>query len=264
MLNLSNSDFMTREQLKKVVPSVFTMSPSNSVSEHYTHIPTVKIIDDMHLLGWDVIDAKEVKARKGQGYQKHLVVFRNQDIMINGEEGDNVYPQILLTNSHDGKNAFIFTAGLFRVICENGLVISTQQFEDVKIRHMGYDFEELQKLIHEMVERLPLTVESMNKMKQVQLEEEQALEFAKKAVNIRLEQEEDFDVDLKELLNPTRKGDESKDLWTTLNIVQEKLIHGMFYYRSGSKMRKARKIKNFQQDKKINQKLFNLALEYAN
>ena len=37
---------------------------------------------------------------------------------------DTVYPQILLTNSHDGKNAFTFTAGLFRLICENGLVIA--------------------------------------------------------------------------------------------------------------------------------------------
>ena len=32
-------------------------------------------------------------------------------------DGDTVYPQILLTNSHDGKNAFTFTAGLFRLIC---------------------------------------------------------------------------------------------------------------------------------------------------
>ena len=45
--------------------------------------------------------------------------------IINGKDGDTVFPQVLLTNSHDGKNAFTFTAGLFRMICENGLVIST-------------------------------------------------------------------------------------------------------------------------------------------
>ena len=43
---------------------------------------------------------------------------------------DTVFPQILLTNSHDGKNAFTFTAGLFRMICENGLVVSTNEFEN--------------------------------------------------------------------------------------------------------------------------------------
>ena len=56
------------------------------------------------------------------------------------------------------------------MVCENGLVISTEQFNDVKMRHMGYTFEELQIQIREMVEQLPLTVESMNKMKQSQFE----------------------------------------------------------------------------------------------
>ena len=48
-----------------------------------------------------------------------------------------VFPQILLTNSHDGKNSFQFQAGLYRLICSNGLVIADTQFEAVKIRHMG-------------------------------------------------------------------------------------------------------------------------------
>ena len=58
----------------------------------------------MEKLGWGVVDAKEVKARKADtmGFQKHLVVFRNNEIQITSEDGDNVFPQILLTNSHDG------------------------------------------------------------------------------------------------------------------------------------------------------------------
>ena len=61
----------------------------------------------MRTLGWDVVDAKEVKARKAatRGVQKHLVVFRNPEVVINGQDGDTVFPQILLTNSHDGKNS---------------------------------------------------------------------------------------------------------------------------------------------------------------
>ena len=35
---------------------------------------------------------------------------------------------------------------------------------------MGYSFEELQVKIKEMVEKLPLTVESMNKMQATELE----------------------------------------------------------------------------------------------
>jgi hypothetical protein len=41
------------------------------------------------------------------------------------------------------------------------------------MRHMGYTFEDLQEKIKEMVEKLPLTVESMNKMKAQEMEQEQ-------------------------------------------------------------------------------------------
>jgi hypothetical protein len=266
MLNLKNSDFLSKEEIKSKAPSVFTSTAAQGVSEKYTHIPTSNVIEDMDLLGWKVVDAKEVKARKGIGFQKHLLVFRNDDVVINGADGDTVYPQILLTNSHDGKNSFTFTAGLFRMICENGLVVSTEQFEDVKMRHMGYTFEELQEQIKGMVERLPLTVESMNKMKQIEMSQDAAIEFARKAVATRFNENEieNISVDINTLLAPTRKEDEGNDLWSVFNVVQEKILEGDFNYTFGVKVRKARKIKNFSQDLKINKELFNLALEYAN
>jgi hypothetical protein len=266
MLNLQNSDFLSKEEIKSKAPSVFTSTAAQGVSEKYTHIPTSNVIEDMDLLGWKVVDAKEVKARKGIGFQKHLLVFRNEDVVINGADGDTVFPQILLTNSHDGKNSFTFTAGLFRMICENGLVVSTEQFEDVKMRHMGYTFEELQEQIKGMVERLPLTVESMNKMKQIEMSQDAAIEFARKAVATRFNENEieNISVDINTLLVPTRKEDEGNDLWSVFNVVQEKILDGDFNYTFGVKVRKARKIKNFSQDLKINKELFNLALEYAN
>jgi hypothetical protein len=191
-------------------------------------------------------------------------VFRNPDVVINGSDGDTVFPQILLTNSNDGKNAFIFTAGLFRMVCENGLVISTEQFNDVKMRHMGYTFEELQTQIRAMVEQLPLTVESMNKMKGIQLSEDQAKELATKALTTRFteDQIDAVKIDLDLLLEPTRPEDKGNDLWSIFNVIQEKILDGNFNYISGTKLRKARKVKNFKQDLEINQKLFAMAAEF--
>lgn len=266
MLNLQNTQFLTKEDMRSKANSIFTQHGSSTTSEKYTHISTDKVIDDMELLGWGVADVNQVRSRKGDGFQKHLVVFRNNDIQITSEDGDTVWPQILLTNSHDGKNAFTFTAGLYRMICENGLVISTREFEKMKIRHYGYSFEELQNTIKSMVEKLPLTVEALNKFRAVELGQEQALEFAQKALSTRFDEKEleNIEIDFQALLTPIRKEDEGQDLWSVYNVVQEKLIHGMFDYKVGVKSRKARKIKNFQQDIAINEKLFNLALEYAN
>ena len=267
MLDLSKVDFLNNDQIREQAPCVFAQKASKEVSKHYTHIPTIKVINDMRTLGWDVVDVKEVKARKTstRGFQKHLVVFRNPEVVINGKDNDTVFPQILLTNSHDGKNAFTFTAGLFRMICENGLVISTSTFEDVKMRHMGYSFEELQVKIKEMVEKLPLTVESMNKMQATELGQNEAVSFAKKALSTRFPEKElkRIKIDFKDLLKPVRKEDNGKDLWSVFNVVQEKIIEGDFEYIAAGKARKARQIKNFKQDQKINKELFELALEYV-
>lgn len=265
MLEIDNTSFLSKAEIKERASSVFTTTKGDDTSNKYTHIPTDQVIDDMEKLGWGVVDAKQVRARKGVGYQKHLVVFRNPNVAINGEDGDDVFPQILLTNSHDGKNAFTFTAGLFRMVCENGLVISTQEFENLKIRHMGYSFTELQTTITAMVEKLPLTVDSMNKLKSTKLSQEQKVDFAKRALETRFSKEEvaNVTIDINTLLEPTRKEDSGDDIWSVFNVIQEKLIHGMFEYKTGTKARKARKIKNFNQDLKVNEKLFELALEYT-
>ena len=293
MLDLSKSQELSKNELREIAPSIFSTKPSPEVSKKYSHIPTDKLIDDMKLLGWKAIDAKEVNARQKstRGFQKHLVVFRNPDIVINhnpngltkdstsptgwrnsdgtfGKKNsvDTVFPQILLTNSHDGKNAFTFTAGLFRMICENGLVVSTNEFEKVAIRHMGYDFDELQKQITEMVEKLPLTVESMNKMIDTKMEQKAIVDFAKDMLAVRFPEEElkRITIDMDEFITPVRPEDKGKDLWSVFNVIQEKIIEGDFEYTVGSKHRKARQIKNFKQDMDLNSKMFDIALEYVN
>ena len=265
---LQSAKFMSKDAVKNAAPSVFTTKPSEEVSDKYTHIPTERVIDDMESLGWGVVEAKEVKARKSttKGFQKHLLIFRNDDIVIEGKNGDTVFPQILLTNSHDGKNAFTFTAGLFRMICENGLVIADESFEDVKMRHMGYTFEDLQIMIKEMVEKLPLTVESMNKMKEVELEGEQVLELAKSLLDIRVEGTDNTfnDMAIEDVLETQRKEDVGSGLWEVFNRVQENIINGNFHYQTkGGKFRQARIIKNFKQDLDLNRKMFSKALEFA-
>ena len=289
----SKAEFKTKDELREIAPSIFSTTPSPEVSKKYSHIPTDKLIDDMELLGWKVIDAKEVNARtaKTSGYQKHLVVFRNPDIVINQMPNnivesstsptgyrktdgtfakknpiDTVFPQILLTNSHDGKNAFTFTAGLFRMICENGLVILRNEFEKVSIRHMGYDFDELQVQINEMVEQLPLTVESMNKMISTQMNQDSILKFAKDMLAVRFPEDElrRITIDMDEFITPVRPEDKGDDLWSVFNVIQEKIIEGDFEYTVGTKHRKARQIKNFKQDMDLNSKMFDVALEYVN
>ena len=265
MIDLNAHTFLTKEQIKEKAKSIFATGGGVNTSERYSHIPTYQIVEDMKVLGWEVVDVKEVKARKNVGFQKHLVVFRNNDIVIDGKDGDTVFPQILLTNSSDGKNAFTFRAGLFRLVCENGLVVSTQDFANMRIRHYGYKFEDLKATITNIVEKLPLTVASMNKFKQIQLNKKQIIKLAKEALNIRFGEVEmnRITVDWNEFVKPTRREDEGTDLWSVFNVVQEKVLEGDFNYVAGNRSRKARKIKNFNQDMELNSRLYELATTYC-
>ena len=276
MLDYQNDQFKSLEELKEIAPSIFTKKGSDKTSSKYTHIPTDRVIKDLELLGWGVVDAKEVNARQDKGYQNHLVVFRNPDVSINKKSTnvdgevfeDIVFPQILVTNSHDGKNSFKFQAGLYRMVCENGLVIADQQFEDYTIRHMGYDFEALQGVIKDMISNLDLTVESMNKMRKIELDENQQFEFAKKLLDIRVEGTDNLyrEEQIGDILVPQRKEDFGDDLWSVFNRVQENIVEGNFKYYNAKTLgteRQARPIKNFKQDMDVNKKLFSAALEYA-
>lgn len=255
---------LTMEELREVCPVIFTESASNEVSEKYTHIPTYRVVEDMQKLGWNPVEAKQVKARKGKGFQKHLVKFQNESLFITGEDGDNSRVEVLLTNSHDGKNSFKFEAGVFRLVCSNGLVVKSNDMGTFKIRHMGYTFQELKEQLNEFVSNLDGVVDKMNSMITKKVSVDDARKMAKRALDIRFgEETKTADGLLDEILVPTRIEDEGDSLWKTFNVIQEKIMGGGFQYKNAKgKYRKARKIKNFQQDIKVNQQLWEVAEEF--
>jgi len=262
MTNELNSNVMmsgnsySLEQIKSMAPSVFTTDKAPHLTDKYIQTPTSRVVEDLMSMGWQVTKVQEVKARKGKGFQKHMVVFRNPEIMIKGVNGDDSFPQILLTNSHDGKAAFNFRVGIFRLICSNGLVISDADFNNVSIRHMNYSFETLQTKIQEVIAKLPNLVQKINLFKQTELTEAQMADFATKAAALRNKQT----VNIADLLRADRNQDAGNDLWLVFNRIQEKVISGGYGY--GRKNRKARSVKNFQQDIKLNEQLFELAEAY--
>jgi len=242
------------ENIKVIAPSVFTTEKASHLSDKYVQTPTSRVVEDLMNLGWVVTKVQEVKSRKYKGFQKHLVVFRNPDIMIKGENGDDSFPQILLTNSHDGKAAFNFRVGIFRLVCSNGLVISDADFNNVSIRHTNYTFESLQTKINEIIAKLPGLVNKINVFKAKTLTEVEMNDFATKASQLRTKKT----VNIMDVLSATRTEDQGNDLWVVFNRIQEKILGGS--YTSGG--RKARSVKNFQKDIQLNEQLFELAESY--
>jgi len=147
-------NILSNEQIQAIAPAVMSTEHKAGLSDHYTQIPTIQVVEDMRKLGWEPVQAIGVKARKGgnSAIKKHLVKFRNEGVYMADADGNvDSYIEILLTNSHDGSSTFRFEVGIFRLVCENGLVIKDQDMGTLKIRHQGYDFAALRALIHKIV-----------------------------------------------------------------------------------------------------------------
>ena len=267
MLRFGNGmdNYITKEQIRNSAPLIFAEQPTNpDVSDKYLFVNTETIIDDLEKLGWLPVQAAQRKARKKEGtiFSKHMVAFQNPDIMITSKDGDDAYPRILLTNSHDGMQAFKFSVGIFRLVCSNGLVIADEQFSDFKIKHKGYSFEELRNVVRQAVEDLPNRVQVMNDMKNRILTQEEKNKLALDAMLIRAGVSAlEYDAEtIQDILEPKRQADKGDDLWRVFNVIQEKITQGEFHAAlKGAKVRKVRKIKSFEKDMKVNKELFKLA-----
>ena len=274
---VKNHQALNDNDIKAICPVAFkeTMSPLEieklGLSKHYSFVPTSNVINDLRSMGWDCVDAVQVKARKKStsGYQKHMITFEHPKYKVEGAEE---YPQLLLTNSHDGGNAFTLSAGIFRLVCSNGLVIKTADYGTSRLVHKGYSFEAVQKLVNEFVETIDETLTRITAMKKVELTKEQQIEFAKQAALLRFTaksyNEDNISdvVDIDGLLNVERKEDKGNGLWEVFNRVQESIVQGKYNYASSGKVndadtktRKARPIKNFKQSIDVNKKLSELA-----
>ena len=243
------------------------------LSKHYSFVPTMKVVNDLRELGYECVDATQVKARKKStnGYQKHMLTFEHPKYKVDNSEE---YPQILLTNSHDGGNAFTLSAGIFRLVCSNGLVIKTEDYGSARLVHKGYSFEAVQKLVKEFEVTVDEVLTKVTAMKKVELTKEQQIEFAKKAALLRFTAKSYNEnniadvVSIDDLLNVDRKEDAGNGLYEVFNRVQESLIQGKYLYAASGKLndadtktRKARPIKNFKQSIDVNKKLSELAFE---
>jgi hypothetical protein len=265
--------YLTKEQIKSLAPVVFATEPTNKgVSDKYLHVNTETVIDDLAKLGWLPVTAsqRKTKARRDGSptiRSKHMVSFQNPDIIIKGNNGDDSFPRIIVTNSHDGLSSFQFRVGIYRLVCSNGLVVADEEFSAFSIRHKGYTFEELQTVVAQAVADLPNKVEVLNKMqtRMLTLQEQRQLAIDAMALRATNPNAQYTDASIEEVLAATRKEDQGDSLWLVFNRIQESIINGGYSAAlGGSKVRKVKKIRSFERDLQVNQDLFKLATALLN
>jgi len=272
----------------KAFASIMANHEHSHLSDKYQFIPTTKIIDILAKQGWDPVMAQEKRVRNEdrEGFQKHLIRFRQDG----AQAIDGIFPEVLLTNSHDGSASFVFMAGLFRLVCTNGLIVSNGMFGSIKVRHMNFQQSDVIEAVDRVVEDTPKLLEHVDIYQSIQLSRQEQYAFAESSLNMKFKKEgsktigidvrgmptdktglyelEDRRFNLNTLLTPLRGADHEPSLWNTFNIIQEKFIKGGIFEDtvrpnanpriSPTHVSKVRDIKGIDESIRVNKELWGL------
>jgi hypothetical protein len=253
------------EELQCLAPSIFASQPIEGVSNRYSFLPTSSILKGMRENGWVPVRAEQqsVRTEARRGFQKHLIRFARAEYLETWKK-NQVRPEVVLLNSHDKSSAYQLHCGLFRLVCSNGLVVADATFQRISIKHSGFNPDSVIEASFKVLRAVPDIMKKVQLFQDRILTDAERLALATGAATYRWEDLNKALVNASMLLNARRYGDDAKDLWTTLNTVQENIIRGgqRDYSRRrqhGRRIPKSRAIKGIDEDMKLNKALWQIA-----
>jgi hypothetical protein len=264
---------------------------SQGTTGKYTFIPTTRVINVLEQQGWFPVKASEKRVRKVEsvGFQEHLIRFRHADNIQGGlvpaVVGDLI-PEIVLKNSHNGLSSFQIMAGIFRLVCSNGMIVADSLFATHRIKHIGYRDQDVIDATFNVIKTTPMIMNRVDQFKQIVLTPSEQLAFAEASLTAKYGEptaEEDLPpmphaskFDLTRLVLPVRRQDRfsgdsgsvsENTLWNSFNILQEKLVEkgGRFAKNQPNSVRvkKARGVSSVNENVRINQALWQLTEKMA-
>jgi hypothetical protein len=249
------------ELLRQYAPAVFAEAPEKGrVSDRYSFLPTTDILEILQDEGWTPWKASQVKARKwSSGHAKHLIRLRHNDLDMESFGVGDSFPEMLLMNAHNGLGSYDLMAGIYRMVCSNGMVISEADFGKIHIRHIGFESQQVISASRELVMNATKIADKVNTWKEIELTPRSRLDFFTDAAKIRFETPDEGIV--QDMSSVRREADRGNDLWKTFNVAQENLLRGGFV--NGSTRRNVRPITSIQKDVKFNSQLWDLASKYS-
>jgi hypothetical protein len=253
---------LSNEQIAHYAPSVTALAPHDRVSERYTHIPTIKVIDGLRDAGFYPFEVRQTLVRdpSRREHTKHLVRLRHHSAIESTGKGE--VGEIVLLNSHDGSSSYQLLSGFFRFVCSNGL-IAGDITNDVRVRHSGNVVDNVIEGATRILSDLEVAQSRVGDYKSLSLTHDEQRLFANVALGLRWEPES-APVTVENVLRPSRWADAGSDLWTTFNVVQENLIKGGVSGRAKTGRRLTTKaVSGVSENVRLNQSLWALADGFA-
>ncbi len=242
------------------LPTAFYTSSraEDRTTERFSPITSRDALSHLEGEGWQLFKAETARTR----IQERIPFARHSAQLIHPDlpSVDGLQPLIYLQNANDGTSAFKFMAGLFRFICSNGLVVGNS-FASVNVRHTGSSdaiTSKLSEASHLMTTLLPQVINQAETMKERQLSVEEIYRLTFTAAALRFPKVNDASQlrGIAQQMDIVRRSeDNSRDLWTTFNRIQESTIRGGIQ----AGRRRSKGIKSFMRSSSLNQRLWDIA-----
>jgi hypothetical protein len=263
----ANHGFLSEDQLRSIVPSIFAEEAHESRSERYAYVPTIEVVRGLADEGFRPTFACQAIPRdKGRiGTTKHMLRFRRE---VDADRTGEV-PEVIGINSHGGETSFQLIGGVFRFVCENGMVTGNK-YDEVRVRHTGNIVDEVIDGAARVVASFDPIMGAVERMKGITLRASDAAALAEAALTVRydLEAGERAPITAADLLRPRRTEDTGADLWSTFNRLQENVIRGGIRGRAvnaNNQVRRmtTREVAGIDQNVSLNRALWTLAERVA-
>lgn len=253
---------LSEDIMRERTPAIFTERRNPNMSDRYVHVPTIRVIEQLREHGFVPTRAvQDTPNQRDPKYVRHEVRLTHKSKM--GSKVGDTIPQIILENSGNGRTMFRGKGGLYRLVCENGMMTG-ESFETFEFIHM-YDFAaEIQRMVGELGGQLDRAMDQIGIWKVTELSKFKQTNFAKKALEIRFGKDGAKAYDPKLVLEAKRDADAGADLWHVFNRVQENIIRGGFQGESANgRVLGVRELKGITSQRDINAQLWDAAEKLA-
>ena len=254
---LRSNQPLSDDQIRTVAPSIFADTPHESRSERYSYISTAAVLAELRKEGFQpfMVCQTRVRQEDHRDYTKHMLRLRHAS-QINGTEAN----EIILLNSHDGTSSYQMLAGMFRFVCQNGLVCG-DTFADVRVPHKGNVTDDVIEGAYEVLHGFEQMQDSRDAMRAITLDDGEAEVFARSALVLKYDEPgKTLPITESQILRPRRFDDNHADLWSTFNRVQENLVKGGLTGRSANgRQQRTRPVQGIDQNVRLNRALWLLA-----
>ncbi|HGW5374945.1 TPA: DUF932 domain-containing protein [Pseudomonas aeruginosa] len=254
---LRSHEPLTDDQIRNVAPSIFAEEKHESRSARYAYIPTAAVLTELRKEGFQPFMVAQTRVRDEgkREHTKHMLRLRHAS-QINGAEAN----EIILLNSHDGTSSYQMLAGMFRFVCQNGLVCG-DTVADVRIRHNGDVAGQVIEGAFEVLDGFERVHEQREAMRGIALDHGEAEVFARAALSLKYDDpDKPAPITESQILMPRRIEDRRPDLWSVFNRAQENLIKGGLRGRTANGRRQStREVQGIDQNIRLNRSLWLLA-----